>query len=203
MSYEQLGYEPPPAPPDVPWNLPTNKKPVWLRDERDDHQKPASLCGRITASRRAATARCGRCARCPPGCGSVKRRAARRRRRRLAVAPVAAAARHRHRAATAASDASVRLLRTSRRPPRAAEGASRPAARLRRPAAAALAAKAALTAAHIRRAHADLLRWQRRRFVPPGGDAARPRTRRAMGPRHTRGRSGERAEREREPEGFR
>ena len=40
LSYEQLGYErPPPAPPDVPWNLPTNKKPVWLRDERDDHQE--------------------------------------------------------------------------------------------------------------------------------------------------------------------
>ena len=46
MSYEQLGYERPPAPPDVPWNLPTNKKPVWLRDERDDHQEARLLCGR-------------------------------------------------------------------------------------------------------------------------------------------------------------
>ena len=174
---------------------------VWLRDERDDHQEARLASGRIRQSTRRHGAL--RPVRSLPA--GVRQRQTPRRTR--ATPPPRRRARRRRRAPPSPCRyCSQRRKRSPspNEPPASARRRRRfaAAARLRRPAAAALAAEAALAATHLRRAHADLRRWQWRRLVPSGGDAARPRTRRAMGPRHTRGRSGERAEREREPQGF-
>ena len=162
-------------------------------------KKPASLCGRSTASRRAATARCGRCARCPPGCGSAKRRAA-----RAATPPPRRRARRRR-----ARTVTVPLLQ----PATQAFAFSERAAGLRA-AEGRFAARRAAPSARRRRSRRRSRSPPRisvvRTPTPAGGSgagsfrlAATPsRTRRAMGPRHSRGRSGERAEREREPQGF-